>query len=146
MSCHVKIILFAHQISLTLLFRRRCAINCYYCRYCRWVQDDRCLTVIFTIWLMSINNISTCSFFHLWNFFVHMSHLIFCLTESLNCNHCSRSQKCLPDLITNRPVCVSCNRPYGRCPMQVNINSNTYLSLASRYFAYLYYYEVNILF
>lgn len=48
------------------------------------------------------------------SFFLSLS-----LTESLSCNQCKRTERCLPDLITNKPVCVSCKRPNGRCPIEV---------------------------
>ncbi|KAG5677818.1 hypothetical protein PVAND_007545 [Polypedilum vanderplanki] len=48
---------------------------------------------------------------------IQLSHRGPC-TESLSCNQCKRTERCLPDLITSKPVCVSCKRPNGRCSIE----------------------------
>lgn len=35
------------------------------------------------------------------------------ITEAVSCNQCSKTQKCLPDLMTHQPKCVICNY---KCP------------------------------
>ncbi|KAL7047057.1 hypothetical protein ACKWTF_002776 [Chironomus riparius] len=42
-------------------------------------------------------------------------------TESVSCNHCLKTERCLPDLITNKPSCVYCKRPNGRCPVETKM-------------------------
>lgn len=46
--------------------------------------------------------------------------------ESLSCNQCKRTERCLPDLITNKPVCVTCKRPNGRCSLEVRTKGLTF--------------------
>lgn len=40
-----------------------------------------------------------------------ISNVLF--AETVSCNHCTKSQKCLPDLMTHQPKCVVCNY---KCP------------------------------
>lgn len=40
-------------------------------------------------------------------------NILYLIAEAVSCNQCSKTQKCLPDLMTHQPKCVICNY---KCP------------------------------
>lgn len=106
--------LFAHQINSS-----SCSFKYIYIRLARRFGASNIFFVDVLLNAVSDSCLSECRWFHL------LINFYFCIfsfqLESVSCNHCQKTERCLPDLLTNKPSCVYCKRPNGRCPVEVRI-------------------------